>query len=364
MSVHQELSRLLEGDLPEAEARELSARIAADPEIAAGWARLRGLGAELRSALPVPPPPELDAQVLQRLSREPRRWTRWLAFAAVAAAAAVAISLATTWPRGPSELVLTEGVAEVDGRARVLAADAVVEVDGLARISVEPIDDLDRGTLSGGGTMSIGRRTFSAGPGLVVTVVVLGGTATVRAADPPPPAAAPPVPAADMAAPNVAAENAVLRKLLADQEAELQGTPVPWPSALPEALTPAGFERRVREAVSRCAPAVRVVSVECTEPPCLALLRAPRGQSPYGDGRTWYDDLVNDCPAWTDAYTSEVAWASGTVDCADGTTDRYDVLGWSTALAPDRFPAAERENRSKRFQTRIDEIRRGWTCDE
>ena len=201
--------------------------------------------------------------------------------------------------------------------------------------------------------MTIGRRTFSAGRGLVVTVAVLGGTATVRAAAPPAPA--PPEP-------DLAAENAILRKRLADREAELRGTPIPWPTDLPEALTPAGFEARVREAVATCAPEVEVLGVECSEPPCLALLRAPRGRSPYGEGRTWYDDLVNDCPAWTEAYTSSVGWASGPVECDDGTTDRYNVLGWSSALAPDLFPPEAQENLGKRFSSRVDEIRRAWFC--
>jgi hypothetical protein len=158
-------------------------------------------------------------------------------------------------------------------------------------------------------------------------------------------------------------ENRILQGLLEAQDAELRGTPVPWPDDLPEALTPAGFEQRIRDAVAECAPEIEVLGVECSEPPCLALLDTD-GDSLFSEGPNWWSRLVNNCPAWVDDYGSTVASASDSVTCPDGTEVPMQLLGWSRHLIDDSHPQTpeEKENSGRRFQTRIAEIKAAWPC--
>lgn len=366
MSVHDDLSRLETSELPPDEETALRLRIALEPELQSARALLEALPETFADLLHTPPPPGLDDRVLG-VRRRP--W-RPLALGLLAAAAVLAVVLGL--PRAPAALVLTDGIVAVDGRARVLAGDVEVEVDGNVEISVEPGGAPVRGTEAGGPMM---RR--SVGGSVVVAVIV--GTATVRAGgaetvlvagettrvDAPETAPAAPAPRTNDAAGRIAeleAESRLLHALLENQETETNGTPIPWTNDLTRDYLPAAFERNLREAVATCAPDVEIVGFECSEPPCLAMLR-PSGPA-YGDEPTWYDRLVNNCPAWVDHYTSSVSGANGSVECPGGTEEPYHLLGWSYTLAdPDRvFTREEQENRGKRFQARLREIKDDWPC--
>ncbi|MBA2322324.1 MAG: hypothetical protein H0V89_14360 [Deltaproteobacteria bacterium] len=340
MSVHEDLSRLLEGELDAAAEGDLRARIAADPALRADWERLQHL--PFAALLAAEPPAALDARILAS-RRPPRRWTRAIPWLIAAGA------LLTLGVRRPPPLVAERGEA------------IRIDVGESAEVVLQP---------PGGDPMT--KKTWLAGAGAAVTVLVLKGTATVSAVEPeptpasaaePPPRAltAPEVPTAGSSArvAELERENTLLRKLNSDLEIELKGTPVAWPPGLPDALLPPSFEENIRAAVARCAPEVQIVAIDCSEPPCLAGLRVPAGPQ----DRNWHQALVNECPLWTEPYTNAVATASGEAECADGTTQRYTVLGWSTHLAPDAFPKSEQENRSKRFHARLEEIRLGWPCE-
>ena len=370
MNVHEALSRLQAGELPPDEADALRARIAREPEVRAAWELLEALPATFEDLLHTPPPPGLDDRILGA----PRRSWRPLAVGLLAVAAVLAVVLGGR--RAPVTLVVSDGSVEVDGRARVLAGAVQVDVDGSAEISVEPADGPARGTEAGG---PMTRRSVVAGSVLVAVVV---GTATVRAggsetvlvagestrvgdgAEAPVPSGPSEGPPNDLLRRNaeLEAENRLLQNLLQNQEIETSGTPIPWTDDIPAAYRPEAFERNVREAVATCAPNVEIVGFACSEPPCLVLLRPPGPAS--GDGPTWYDALVNTCPAWVDRYTSSVDSANGVATCPDGTEESYHLLGASYTLAdPSRtFTREEQENRSKRFQARIREIKANWAC--
>ena len=101
---------------------------------------------------------------------------------------------------------------------------------------------------------------------------------------------------------------------------------------------------------------MEILGFDCTEPPCLAMLRPPRGN--------WWDDLVNLCPQWVDHYGSSVSSSSQSVTCGDGSKEHVQLLGWSRGLIDDTHPMTdeETENATKRFRARIAEAKAAWRC--
>lgn len=236
-----DLSRLLDGDLPPDEAAALRARIAADPALAARWRAMQALPGAL-AALPrelaVPPhlggsaaAPGRDAPTVRvgpardgapgrdaptvgvgpardgapgrdvptvRVAQDPalREATptvapsplplaaprsplaRALPWAGWLAAAALLVSLLRPAPAR----VLLAGTELVEGRVDVLAGDVIVEVDGKVSISVEPPGGALRGT--GAEVTPMDRKSIAGAlAGSVVTVTVLQGVAWLKPAD-------------------------------------------------------------------------------------------------------------------------------------------------------------------------------------
>jgi hypothetical protein len=369
MSVHDDLSRLLEGDCTPSEREALLARIEQDPEAKALWAQLGALPRQFDALLHTPPPPHLDAALLAReSSRQRPSWRPWIPLLLAAA-----LLLWALWPQPPAEILLAQGVQQLSGHLLLRAGDTRIELDGIAEISVEPAGEVPRVTGAGGELVSRRKIWMAAGAGALVTVVLYEGTAVVWAEDEPqtlqpgervqvgtqPPDPAVPQAPGPVIPDRIAAleaENALLKTMLEQLETEYRGTPIPWPADLPEALTPAGFERNVRAALEQCAPDVELLGFECQEPPCFALLRPSK--------KDWWGRLVNQCPAWVDHYTNSVASASGSVQCEDGREEVYHMLGWSSQLLERELSEEERENQSKRFDARIDELRSNWKCQE
>jgi anti-sigma factor RsiW len=63
MSVYEDLSRLLAGELDPGERARVEARIEAEPEVRAAWERLRTLPAQFDGLRAVPPPPARDRRL-------------------------------------------------------------------------------------------------------------------------------------------------------------------------------------------------------------------------------------------------------------------------------------------------------------
>jgi negative regulator of sigma E activity len=285
-----DLSRLLDGELPPDEAAALRARIATDPALAARWARMQALGGQLR-ALPreIPRP--------RRRRFETPRWAGW----AVAAAA-----LLFTLGRPVPARVLVEGMEVVEGRADVLAGDVLVEVDGKVSIGVEPPGGQPRVVASEVTPMDK-KNVFAALAGSIVTVAVLQGSATLHPADAAPialqagethtvggRAQAPPVPTPRSAAstdPRVAdlereLDRAKLERALAvGQLRRHEGVAQEWPENLPAIWKPEGYERFLRDRVATI-PDAEIVAIDCEEYPCVALVRS------HSAAADWEDKLM------------------------------------------------------------------------
>lgn len=350
--MNDELSRLLSGELPEAEAEALRARIATDPELAARWATLVALPdrlAALPEELPGAPP----------LARAPSR-RRWLPVALVAAAAAALLVVVSPGP--PAALVLLDGAQLVDGHAAVLAGDVRVEVDGRARVVVEP----GAGSVRGRGAEYLAMdRThlLAALAGAAVTVTVYEGVARVT------PAEAAPIELAAGETRTVgvggaggraperlagsgatdaetspterirALEEQVARLELENQVARgrlvgLEGKPLDWPADLPAAFRPDAFEAALRAAAAKV-PGAEVVGLDCEEFPCIAVLRSTTG------GPGWQPELARVHETMTEGEgfgeVGVVGMGYANVDDATGAETR--LYGFS--LFPGSQPAPE-----------------------
>ncbi len=178
----EKMSRLVDGDLPEAEAEALRREIDADPELARALETMSGLGDAIAGLDEEPPPPALDRaalQAAQRITRPDHNVVRlrrpWVW---VAAAASIALAALLLWPRPEPTIVLVQGSQLVEGRAMVMAANVPVRVDGTALISVEPLDtslrEMDQEVIMRNRELLLGALA-----GAAVTVAVYEGSAVL-----------------------------------------------------------------------------------------------------------------------------------------------------------------------------------------
>jgi anti-sigma factor RsiW len=105
----QELIRLLHGELPPDEARELRARLRREPELAEAFGRLERTWSGLALPPPSPVPAGFAGRVMARARSLPAhggalswtaapRWVRATAAAALLAGAALGVGVGRSWP--------------------------------------------------------------------------------------------------------------------------------------------------------------------------------------------------------------------------------------------------------------------------
>lgn len=314
--LHEEISRLLAGDLPSDRAEALRRRLLEDPEARRARDALLALDTHLAS-LPdeVPPPRDLDARVLGTPApwQAPRRAVRRIPAWTVGAVAFAALTLA--WALGGSapepEILLVEGTEWVSGAAVVRAGDHQVEIDGLVRIDVEPAVPAVREP--GLPTMEADMRSdlvLAALAGAVVTVTVYEGTAWLAPVDADqggvgvllregqrhtvgpsgaangPGGPAGPAPRVGDAGDPVArleAEIAELREQLAQARLEAavargqlhadHGEALPFPEDVPPTFGVEAFEDELTRHFASLEE-VEIEQVDCGEYPCLAVIRS------------------------------------------------------------------------------------------
>lgn len=307
--LYESLSRLLSGELPQPQAQALRRRIEAEPEVAEAWAQLSGLPDALAALPSQPPPPELDAALLQ--AHAPQRGPsqrRLIGALAVAGALALVGSMAL---RPIPTVALVGGDQIVDGHVDVVAGRLKIEVDGLARITMEP----PAPPVRGGGVdteedpmkAALSALGGAAG-GAAITVAVLQGTAKIHEGQAPttltagevreiPPAQAsvatvePP-----RAVPGEPPEQTIAR--LRGQVIELQdqleaarfsgavasgqleahvGSPQAWPTDLPEGFTPQAMAARVEQVLEAHGDTLALTEMDCSEYPCITVFQPPAG---------------------------------------------------------------------------------------
>lgn len=281
MSKLEELSALLDGDLPEDRAAQLRQAIHDDPAIAAAWRDLQRVHAGLQQLEPPRVPPAL----LDAVAPRPQR-AGWRRGAGLVAAAALATLVG--WQlarRAPTHVVVGPDATTITGRALVDLDTLQIEQDGTILIRWEEEHMPTKDTLLG------------AGAGAVATIAVLGGWATVTTPEgthhleadtvwsPPQPEAHRPIPAR----PPLAIESgepldeqlAHLRRelealtteneLLTQQLYQAAAIDVPWP----EELHPFFRSNAIEQVLSEELPlqdGLSLRELDCSEFPCLIAL--------------------------------------------------------------------------------------------
>jgi len=285
MSLNEDLSRLLAGDLPAAQAEALRQRIAMDPEVAHAWTALHTVVDDLPHLPEEAPPVALDALVLG-FATAPRR-----PFSASTALGGALAAAALIWfafrPFGATELP----------KPQVDPGDLLVDVDGIARISMNPPKESPMNASQSALAGALG--------GVAVTVAVLQGSAWVwsedgsrvevtagqthtTATDAQEPKLRFVVPAAP---PGETPEEAVVRleatvAALTSARDQAQftgavaqgqlvahvGTPQEWPADLPPGYAADDMRARV-DAVLEAHPDIELEEMDCSEYPCITIFR-------------------------------------------------------------------------------------------
>jgi hypothetical protein len=138
-------------------------------------------------------------------------------------------------------------------------------------------------------------------------------------------------------------------------EVELYGEPVEWPEMgeLPAAYQPDRFRIMLAEALRECE--ADLVDVECSEPPCLALLRS--------HDRDHDGPLLDRCAGWADQFGGATSGKHMHIECADGSRERVHFVAPSAReLLPDDHHDEDWANLRKRLTQRYEQIELGWEC--
>ena len=128
----------------------------------------------------------------------------------------------------------------------------------------------------------------------------------------------------------------------------LGGGLVPWDGVRVPHERPSQFYADLRDARLACGLSTNVVGVECSEPPCIGLLRQVKG------------DVAAElaaCTSWTDLLPTPRIY-SAKVACPSG---REEVIVLVSPAAGDRPPETALVD-DARLAVRRDALRAGWRC--
>jgi ferric-dicitrate binding protein FerR (iron transport regulator) len=114
--MEHDLIRLLHGEMPEAEARELRARLRREPELAAAYERLERTWSLLSLPDPAPVPPGFTGRVMARVRQQPPglswaaapAWAKATAAAALLAGMVLGAGAGAVWPVQEESLLAAE----------------------------------------------------------------------------------------------------------------------------------------------------------------------------------------------------------------------------------------------------------------
>lgn len=120
-----------------------------------------------------------------------------------------------------------------------------------------------------------------------------------------------------------------------------------WPEYVPRVHTQEGLEASIEEAAMDCGLPIEAVDTDCTEPPCIAILR----NFAEGDEVAW--SQLSGCPVWQSRYPGGSHMHAETIDCGDGSEDRIVLVsGAWKELGPV----------GQRWFERSQQLKNHWAC--
>ena len=143
-------------------------------------------------------------------------------------------------------------------------------------------------------------------------------------------------------------------KLARTYEEQLYGAPLAWPKQVPYALSWPGFRDQVDRALGECDPDVDLVGFDCSEPPCLALLRIR--------SEDWRGKLITECAPWSQAFGTLTSGVSFSVTCTHGSEERAEMIGAPLHKVLGESAEPQAEAMSRRLQARRLKQQIRWVC--
>lgn len=117
-------------------------------------------------------------------------------------------------------------------------------------------------------------------------------------------------------------------------------------------ISPVGFERRVREVFETCKVPATIVGVDCSEPPCLALVHP--GAADY-TGRE-----VQGFNAWREFFGASITTVSDRVSCGDNEVAFAALGAPRTFEYVDEADEGDVWNGVKRLNLRTESWKANW----
>jgi len=137
-------------------------------------------------------------------------------------------------------------------------------------------------------------------------------------------------------------------------EEQLFGPALAWPKQVPHELSSSGFRDQVEIALGECDPDVDLLGIDCSEPPCLALLRIR--------SEDWRAKMVTECAPWSEPFGTQTSGISFSVTCADGSGERAEMIGAPLRKVLGETADEQAEAMSRRLQARMLEPQLHWVC--
>ena len=145
-----------------------------------------------------------------------------------------------------------------------------------------------------------------------------------------------------------------IEELARTYEEQLFGPALAWPKQVPHALSSSGFRDQVEIALGECDPDVDLIGIDCSEPPCLALLRIR--------SEDWRAQLVTQCARWSEPFGTQTSGISFAVTCADGSGEQAEMIGAPLQKVLGENADEQAEAMSRRLQARKLEPQLRWVC--
>ncbi len=142
--------------------------------------------------------------------------------------------------------------------------------------------------------------------------------------------------------------------LVRTYEEQLFGQPLAWPGQVRHELSSSGFRDQVERALGECDPDVDLIDIDCSEPPCLALLRIR--------SEDWRTQLVTQCAPWSDPFGTETSGISFSVTCTDGSTEQAEMIGAPLQKVFGGTAEEHAEAMATRLQARKLRPQLDWVC--